>query len=81
MTVSAHVDLLAHVWDEGYTSGWEDSGDSQVTTSNLPETPNPYRESQHTGDLWDRAAAVAAERGETLSDVIRAALEHYVEEA
>ena len=29
-------------------------------------------------DLWRRARAVADQRGETLSDVIRAALERYV---
>jgi predicted transcriptional regulator len=29
-------------------------------------------------DLWDRALAVARARGETLSHVIRAALERYV---
>lgn len=31
-----------------------------------------------TDDLWTRARAVAATRGESLSDVIRAALERYV---
>lgn len=29
--------------------------------------------------LWQRARAVAARRGESLSDVLRAALERYVE--
>lgn len=29
-------------------------------------------------DLWQRARAVAGKRGESLSDVIRAALERYV---
>lgn len=31
-----------------------------------------------TAELWDAAKAIAAERGETLSDVIRTALERYV---
>lgn len=31
-----------------------------------------------TADLWDAAKAIAARRDETLSDVIRQALEQYV---
>jgi hypothetical protein len=31
-----------------------------------------------SGELWGAASAKAAERGETLSDVLRAALEAYV---
>jgi hypothetical protein len=41
--------------------------------------PKMRRRAFHTtDDLWDRALAVAHRRGETLSQVIRAALVRYV---
>jgi predicted transcriptional regulator len=39
---------------------------------------DPLRNVRIPDDLWDRALAVARARGETLSQVIRAALERYV---
>jgi hypothetical protein len=39
---------------------------------------DPIHTVRITTDLWDRALAVARARGETLSAVIRAALERYV---
>lgn len=44
-------------------------------------TPRPPMRSHNirfTDDLWDAAQAKAVERGETLSEVIRQALERYV---
>lgn len=38
----------------------------------------PVRTVRVADDLWHRARAVAAKREESLSDVIRAALERYV---
>jgi hypothetical protein len=38
----------------------------------------PLRNVRVEADLWDRALAVARARGETLSQVIRAALVRYV---
>jgi predicted transcriptional regulator len=38
----------------------------------------PLRNIRIAPDLWDRALAVAHRRGETLSQVIRAALVRYV---
>jgi predicted HicB family RNase H-like nuclease len=49
--------------------------------------PNQPRPGEHPravrvpGELWDAAKAKAAERGETVSDVIRRALERYVKRA
>lgn len=42
----------------------------------MPKTP--LRNLRISDDLWLRAKAVAAARNESLSDVIRAALERYV---
>lgn len=43
---------------------------------NQPRTPN--RAVRVSDDLWSKAQAVAKDRGETLSDVIRDALTEYV---
>jgi antitoxin component of RelBE/YafQ-DinJ toxin-antitoxin module len=42
----------------------------------MPRTP--LRNIRVGDDLWKRSLAVAKDRGETISDVIRAALERYV---
>ncbi len=44
--------------------------------ANQPKTP--HRTIRVDADLWDAAKALAAQRGETVSDVIRSALEDYV---
>jgi len=45
----------------------------------VPNTPGTPRRTIRVSDvLWDAAAAKAAERGESLSDVLRRALERYV---
>lgn len=45
----------------------------------VPNTPGTPRRTIRVPDsLWDAAAAKAAERGESLSDVLRRALERYV---
>jgi antitoxin component of RelBE/YafQ-DinJ toxin-antitoxin module len=46
--------------------------------SNQPRQDNPARAVRVEDDLWDTAKAKAAERGETVSDVIRRALKRYV---
>ena len=38
----------------------------------------PIRTLRVPDDLWDAAKGIAAERGESLSDVLRAALARYV---
>lgn len=38
----------------------------------------PLRNLRVPDDLWDAAQAIAAERGESVSDVLRAALTRYV---
>jgi predicted CopG family antitoxin len=43
---------------------------------NAPKTPS--RNVRVSDDLWHAALAKAVERGESLSDVIRRALERYV---
>jgi predicted CopG family antitoxin len=43
---------------------------------NAPKTPS--RNVRVSDDLWTAALAKAVERGESLSDVIRRALERYV---
>jgi antitoxin component of RelBE/YafQ-DinJ toxin-antitoxin module len=43
-----------------------------------PRPDNPARTLRVDRALWDAAKARAAERGETVSDVIRRALERYV---
>ena len=43
---------------------------------NAPKTP--LRNVRVPDDLWDAAMSKALERGESLSEVIRRALEHYV---
>ena len=43
---------------------------------NQPKTPS--RNVRVPDDLWHAAQAKAAERGETVSDVVRRALERYV---
>jgi antitoxin component of RelBE/YafQ-DinJ toxin-antitoxin module len=45
---------------------------------NQPKTPK--RGVRIADDLWRAAQRVAADRGETLTDVIRRALEQYVRE-
>ena len=42
---------------------------------NAPKTP--LRNVRVSDDLWNAAMAMAEQRGETLSDVIRRALERY----
>jgi hypothetical protein len=45
----------------------------------VPNTPGTPRRTIRVSDaLWDAAAEKAAERGESLSDVLRRALERYV---
>ncbi len=49
------------------------------TILRVPNTPGtPRRTIRVSDELWDAAAAKAAERGEDLSSVIRKALERYV---
>lgn len=49
------------------------------TVSRVPNTPGtPRRTIRIPDDLWDAATAKAEERGESVSDVIRRALERYV---
>lgn len=43
-----------------------------------PRAGNPARAVRVEDELWHAAQARAAERGETVSDVIRRALERYV---
>jgi predicted DNA-binding protein len=45
---------------------------------NQPKTPN--RTVRVPADLWDRAKRVAERRGETLSQVVRQALEAYIKD-
>lgn len=50
-----------------------------ATVSRVPNTPGtPRRTIRIPDDLWDAASAKAEERGESVSDVIRKALERYV---
>ena len=44
---------------------------------NQPKTSNPARAVRVEDELWRAAMEKAAERGETVSDVIRRALERY----
>lgn len=45
----------------------------------VPNTPGtPRRTIRVANELWDAAQAKAEERGESVSDVIRRALERYV---
>ena len=46
--------------------------------SNQPRPGNPARAVRVEDALWHAAKARAAERGESVSDVIRRALERYV---
>lgn len=46
--------------------------------ANQPRPGNPARAVRVEDELWDAALAIAAERGENLSDVMRAALRRYV---
>ncbi|HET6911265.1 MAG TPA: CopG family transcriptional regulator [Mycobacteriales bacterium] len=47
----------------------------------MPNTPGtPRRTIRVPDDLWDAAAEKAAERGESLSGVLRKALERYVKQ-
>lgn len=48
-----------------------------VTVPNKPKTP--LRNVRIDDELWANAKGIAASRGETVSDVIRAGLERYVE--
>jgi predicted HicB family RNase H-like nuclease len=45
----------------------------------MPTRGTTHRTVRVDDGLWDAAKAAAAERGESLSDVIREALKHYVE--
>lgn len=44
----------------------------------VPENPTPLRAVRISDDLWIAAKRVAADRDETVSEVIRRALERYV---
>jgi len=46
--------------------------------ANQPRPGNPARAVRVETELWQAAQAAAAARGETVSDVIRRALERYV---
>jgi predicted HicB family RNase H-like nuclease len=48
---------------------------------NKPRADNPHRAVRVEDRLWRAAQAKAAERGETVSEVIRRALERYVKRA
>lgn len=48
---------------------------------NQPRATNPARAVRVEDELWEAAKAKAAERGESVSDVIRKALERYVKRA
>lgn len=49
------------------------------TVTRVPNTPGtPRRTVRIPDDLWDAAVAKAEERGESVSDVIRRALQRYV---
>jgi hypothetical protein len=51
------------------------------TVTRVPNQPKtPKRGARIADDLWRAAQRVAADRGETLTDVIRRALEQYVRE-
>ena len=45
---------------------------------NKPRPENPARAVRIEDELWEAAKVRAAERGETVSDVIRRALQRYV---
>lgn len=45
---------------------------------NQPRADNPTRAIRVSDGLWHAAQEKAAERGETVSDVVRRALERYV---
>ena len=47
---------------------------------NQPRPDNPGRNVRVEAALWDAAKAKATERGETVSDVIRRALQRYVDQ-
>lgn len=52
-----------------------------ATITRVPNTPGtPRRTVRVPDEVWEAAQAKAAERQETLSDVIRRALETYAEE-
>lgn len=46
--------------------------------ANQPRPGNPARAVRVEDELWEAAKKKAAERGESVSDVIRRALERYV---
>lgn len=46
-----------------------------------PSKGTAQRTIRITDELWEAAQAVAEERGESVSDVIRSALEEYVRQA
>jgi hypothetical protein len=48
---------------------------------NQPRPDNPARAIRVPDGLWHAAQAKAADRGETVSDVVRKALERYVKRA
>ena len=50
-----------------------------ATVGRVPNKPKtPMRSLRVADDLWEAAQAKAQERGESVSDVIRKALERYV---
>lgn len=50
-----------------------------ATIRRVPNQPKtPVRTFRIPDDLWNAAQAKAADRGETVSDVVRKALERYV---
>lgn len=46
--------------------------------ANQPRPGNPARAVRVENELWEAAKAIAAERGESLSDIMRGALLRYV---
>lgn len=54
------------------------AGGRVVATQSSCSMPDPLRNFRAPESLWAQAKAVASMRGESLSDVLRAALERYV---
>jgi predicted transcriptional regulator len=46
--------------------------------ANQPRPGNPARAVRVEDELWEAAKAIAAERGDSLSDIMRDALRRYV---
>jgi hypothetical protein len=67
--------------------GWDDFAPADLfdhlhpeepVMSNQPRPGNPARAVRVEDELWNEAKAIAAKRGDSLSDVMRQALERYV---